>query len=658
MSNQNTGVWPQSQARQLQPVETIDIATWVQLVQRNGPAARDISASLQGSGFSEAQILALARTLGVAPTDVGRVQQIALLAGADAQLTGTTGREGALGTLVNRLVAASQSLGTNIVASANRNSVPSQNTAQNPGRGNQQDILITRLLTAVQNEEQQPGSSYDNGLVRVAIFDSGSGALVAGETIERYLDTNGDGRFVTAYVTDHGADTYGTKEPREIATLTNQGLRYAQDVLKADLIVMACNTATGTFNIGGRDGVTIPVVDLIRSTSDFMIREGGSHPAMFATPYMTDTGLYQNALWNQGTRLTAIPCPKWAKFVNEGDHLNPNKFRTVYADIKNRVAQLPLNTTAVFLNCTHYPALRDLIQRAIAERWHKEAPGQTPPRVLDPMVAQADAALTAINQLRSQGDIEPGNRGNRVVVTSGNATTVADEVFSRYGETPVFSVNEHFVFPPTRPSAAFAWPPQGVPLPITELLNSGEIGFTTGSTLSFSRLPYDVWRGYDLNYTPATGSDDRFLRLRQAAYREIDALPPAIRDQARSQVDRIIASKSAVAAAYPPLPVPAGLSENEARVITRVVQRFANRNLTDEMDPSRLPPAPTSEAIRTAIFNELLAGHVPRQRAIEITRRMEQDIENWVVDINVQRNDLVHQLAVSIAEALSQLQRP
>jgi tryptophan synthase beta subunit len=76
------------------------------------------------------------------------------------------------------------------------------------------------------------------------------------------------------------------------------------------------------------------------------------------------------------------------------------------------------------------------------------------------------------------------------------------------------------------------------------------------------------------------------------------------------------------------------------------------------MDPSRLPPAPTSEAIRTAIFNELLAGHVPRQRAIEITRRMEQDIENWVVDINVQRNDLVHQLAVSIAEALSQLQRP
>jgi glutamate racemase len=625
------------------------------VLQANRSAARSIELSLRGTGVSAEQLVGAMQ--GVAPffeANPTQLRALAQLVGAGGLLEQALARPDATaiaraGDEVLRAAQAVRPLLDTIVAAR------AQPQDDNTGSAAFERVF-QRLLASAQDPANTRRPDHTNGplQVKVAMMDSGTGGLQAGLTIEREFDRNGDGNVTFAYVTDHGAESYGNRSPQEIARLTNNTLRYAQDVLKADVIIMACNTATASFPDGGNHGINIPVVNLIENTAELMAdrRQAGAHPAMFATAATVDSQTYQRLLGEQGLPLAAVPCPEWADYVNKNWHTDPAHVKEVADNVAERVAQLPRNTTAVFLNCTHYPAMEDMITSAISRRWRQEFPNDTRPRVIDPMRAQAQAALDEVRAVRDRGNGGDRLPGARTVVTTGNPGLVGDQVYTRfYDPHVVFGLNPTFrVGDAADDSPAYPRPDAGLPQALQDALSNGSIGFAPGFP-NLGRLPADVLRGFDLNYRPSGTVDNRFLRLREEARQIINTLPQDAREPAREAVDREFAQRRVELAGMPTLTLPADLPAGHARAVAQALQRFANERIT-ATSATRLPPTITPAAVESAAITELRSAGVSESQARELVQHIASELGNWCTDMNVQRNDQAHRLTEALSRIL------
>jgi glutamate racemase len=650
--------------------------------QANPRVARDLGELLRGTRITPAQIHALSQSVGTEEQALaGRMKLLAELAATDRQRLADSIASGRIDPALARdrligLHRASQPLLDAMVA---RGSSPTPSaTTDATTYGPERERVFRQLLAATQPPTSRP-PAFDNGTqqVTVAVMDSGTGGLVAGSTIESVLDANGDGKITFAYVTDHGANTYGNRQPEEIARLTNDTLRYAQDTLKADLIIMACNTATASFPNGGLNGVTIPVVDLIRNTANVMLEQGGEHPAMFATAAMSAPGpdgmnMYERYLDQQGVRLTSIAAPNWAGYVNEGDHLNPEKVQGVLQNVRERVAQLPLNTTAVFLNCTHYPALKTEIERAIYERWRVEAPGTPVPRVIDPMQAQARAALAEVQRIRQQDRADAGTGAPRTLITTGSPEIVAEQGYTLFDDpnNVVFGLNPTYQLPPFDPTlSSMPVPFSSLPGTLRDAISAGaRVGFTP-LPINQSRLPGDVVSGrVDLNAQPTGAKDDRFLRLREQAYQVIEQkiaaariADPAevarVRAEARTQVDQAFERRSLDLAGFIPLQLPPGTTPAQAQAVANVLQLFANNSISARTF-EELPPNPTLQAVRAELRQALAGTGMADAEVNQFMARVELQLDLWVTNMNVRRQDQVHRMSEELSRVLSELRMP
>lgn len=658
-----------------------DVSFWT-LCQANPRVARDIIEQLRGTQVTPAQIYALTQAVGTAEgAFAGRMKLLAELVATDRQrLVGA-----ASGGSTELARASDRLLGLHRVAQPLLDALSTRGSPVTPVPDAGSTVYtadrerIFRQLLAATQPPTTSAPAYRNGpqQVTVAVMDSGTGGLVAGRTIERVLDTNGDGRITFAYVTDHGANTYGNREPSEIARLTNNTLRYAQDTLKADVIIMACNTATASFPNGGLNGVTIPVVDLIRNTSNLMLERGGAHPAMFATVAMSAPGadgmnMYERYLDQQGVPLTSIAAPNWAGYVNEGDHLNPDRVQAVLQDIRARVDELPLNTTAVFLNCTHYPALKSEIERAIYARWRVAAPGTPVPPVIDPMEAQARAALAEVQRVREQGNATGATAAPRIIITTGNPDAIAQQGYTLFDDpdSVVFGLNPTYQLPPFD-SGMSSMPvrPFEVPETLGNAISAGaNVGFAPVD-INQSRLPGDIVAGrLNLNEQPTGTKEDRFLRQREQAYRIIEGkiaaariADPAeverVRNEARRQVDRVFEQRELELARFVPLQLPSGTTPEQGRAMARALQLFANVGVSARSF-EQLPPNATLEAVRIEVRRELSAIGMSDAEIGQFMQRIELQLDLWVTDLNVRRQDQVHRINEELSRILSELRLP
>jgi glutamate racemase len=246
--------------------------------------------------------------------------------------------------------------------------------------------------------------------------------LVATRNLSGFLAHRYEHPVKFVAVTDHGHAPYGDKAPEELDQLVNNGLKALQ-AMEVDVIAMACNTACTTFAEGrkGLEGITTPVLDLIRHTAQGIAQEGADKPALLATPATAGSDAYPQAVAQAtGGRMTTVPiigAPRWAPLINELKHLSPraaDQAETAQA-VRSQVEQLPPDTDAAYLACTHYPAIQPHIQQALADA------GRGHIAVVDPMGYQADAVRDFLDEHGSKID-RSGRRTDPtpLVVTSGN----------------------------------------------------------------------------------------------------------------------------------------------------------------------------------------------------------------------------------------------
>jgi glutamate racemase len=203
----------------------------------------------------------------------------------------------------------------------------------------------------------------------IAVFDSGFGGLTVLRALLQLLP---GARFL--YLGDTARLPYGAKSQQTIAryAVSSAAFLLAQG---ADMLVVACNTASALALDEIRSALPIPVVGVIDPGAQAALSAVRAHPSasdsaaqilVLATAATVHSGAYTRACAAVGLRVYEKACPLLVPLVEEGwvDHPVTADVLRIY--LSEALAAAPSVSTLV-LGCTHYPLIKPLIERLLAE---------------------------------------------------------------------------------------------------------------------------------------------------------------------------------------------------------------------------------------------------------------------------------------------------
>ncbi|WGT65939.1 glutamate cyclase domain-containing protein [Variovorax paradoxus] len=250
--------------------------------------------------------------------------------------------------------------------------------------------------------------------LRLGVFDSGSGGIIAAAEIKRVVEETTGARVDLVMVGDHGAGTYGGKPKDSIADHTLLGLQ-TLDKLGVDLIVMACNTACTSGKGAYALDIKAPVIDLIDSTRAF--HEGlvkkGERVVAFSTqktaelPLLSDPsveGVYtdRNVLPVGGTDDNGNL--DVASLVNRfmADPMN-REMQGLMQEAANhyvrKILKADPEVTTISWCCTHYPEMEPFFTKALADPAIRPQENARTIKMVNPMSNQALEAIKVAQNL-------------------------------------------------------------------------------------------------------------------------------------------------------------------------------------------------------------------------------------------------------------------
>jgi glutamate racemase len=255
----------------------------------------------------------------------------------------------------------------------------------------------------------------------VTLVDSSEGGRIAAQPFRNFVRARSslDPRILC--VSDDANAPYGTKPDAARRELVYRMLRHASRQ-GTEVIVMMCNTACledlqamkkEIEQEALAEGRTlgVHVLDLIDTTARAIVERGGARPVLLSTEATASKGRYPDRIdeFSRGQaeqpdviviaagnkndpRLKELD---WATLINKGYHRmkhNPRIMALLRTEIRRYVERIPLDSTSVWLCCTHFPAVQDLIEEMLAERLDANGYIHRIP-VYNPVADQADAFI-------------------------------------------------------------------------------------------------------------------------------------------------------------------------------------------------------------------------------------------------------------------------
>jgi glutamate racemase len=223
----------------------------------------------------------------------------------------------------------------------------------------------------------------------IGVFDSGFGGLTV---LRELLMLIPDARYV--YLGDTARLPYGSKSHETIARYAVSSAKFLVEQ-GAELLVIACNTATALAIDDIRASLPIPVIGVVEpgtqaalAAAKAMPREiEGTHVIVLATAATTQSRAYSRSLSAAGLRATEKACPLLVPLVEEGWLEQPPQ-RAVTLEVLRiylleALEQAP-DANVLLLGCTHYPLLKSLIETTLKTLHH-------PMQIIDSAAATAQA---------------------------------------------------------------------------------------------------------------------------------------------------------------------------------------------------------------------------------------------------------------------------
>ena len=194
----------------------------------------------------------------------------------------------------------------------------------------------------------------------IGVFDSGFGGLTV---LRELLAVLPGANYL--YFGDTARLPYGSKSAHTVAKYAISSAHFLQE-RGAEVLVIACNTATALALDQIKSAVTLPVIGVVspgaqRASEISKTRKA----AVIATEATVASHAYEKALGACGIQSTEKACPLLVPLVEEGwiDHPVTEQVAHIYVDEVFRNGAE--GADVLLLGCTHYPLLRPMLRRIV-----------------------------------------------------------------------------------------------------------------------------------------------------------------------------------------------------------------------------------------------------------------------------------------------------
>jgi glutamate racemase len=198
----------------------------------------------------------------------------------------------------------------------------------------------------------------------IGIFDSGIGGLTVVKSLMEKLPG-----YDMIYFGDTARTPYGTKSPE---TVVRYALENTDFLLKqgAKLIVMACNTASSVAAVRVAEDYDIPIFEVVTPATENAVKISNRLTiGVIGTRATVKSGIYEHKIMalKPDAKVYSAACPLLVPLVEEGWMKKPETGMIIKKYLQPlKVRQID----TLILGCTHYPLLKDTIQRKIGKRVH------------------------------------------------------------------------------------------------------------------------------------------------------------------------------------------------------------------------------------------------------------------------------------------------
>ena len=200
---------------------------------------------------------------------------------------------------------------------------------------------------------------------RALLFDSGVGGLsVAAEIRSRLPDLAMD------YAADDEFRPYGEKSAAQLIARLPALLATLTDMLRPDIVVIACNTASTTALDYIRNALTVPVVGVVPAIKPAALASRTGTIAVLGTPgtvareyvdeLITDFASDKHVLLQGSVNLVDMAEDKLA-----GRPIDPARIKSELAPLFS--GRCGADIDAVVLACTHFPLLKAELKSAVTQ---------------------------------------------------------------------------------------------------------------------------------------------------------------------------------------------------------------------------------------------------------------------------------------------------
>ncbi len=241
---------------------------------------------------------------------------------------------------------------------------------------------------SVNKNHQADGDAIGQG-ARIGLFDSGLGGL----SVLRQLSSRlGASAHSFVYVGDTARCPYGDRSAGEISHFVSQIVGWISDQT-VDSIVIACNTSAAVAGDELRKTVSVPVIDLIGVTANF-VAANFNRVGVIATSTTVKRKAFSRAIHERDSHkhVTEIACPDLVPLIERGlgDSKEMDAALKKYCD-----KLLKENAEAVILGCTHFPFVDAALTRLLGDRV----------QLIDPAVLLADAIAQSIANANANSNL-------------------------------------------------------------------------------------------------------------------------------------------------------------------------------------------------------------------------------------------------------------
>lgn len=196
----------------------------------------------------------------------------------------------------------------------------------------------------------------------IGIFDSGIGGL----TVVRSLMEQLPG-YDIVYFGDTARTPYGTKSAE---TVISYSLENTDLLLKhgAKIIVIACNTASSVASYHVAETYDVPIFEVVTPAAEEAVKRSGKLTiGIIGTRATVKSGIYEKKIkaMKPSSRVYSVACPLLVPLVEEGWLKKPETTMIIKKYLHPlKVRQID----TLILGCTHYPLLKEKIQRKIGKK--------------------------------------------------------------------------------------------------------------------------------------------------------------------------------------------------------------------------------------------------------------------------------------------------